>query len=151
MRNTHHYLILFLFLAGALSIHSAFGQEEIRRPVPTHADAAVIFAKHSKLFDRYVSQDATLNECVAFMNKQGVFFGLMEVVNGAKFTLEDCARVMGQIELVFTGEADFVAGKVRLPKGIDSWNEFCILEGIEYERGYESVVEALNYAMKLSQ
>lgn len=151
MQNIRRYIIYFLFVTGAISVYSASGQEEIKRLVPTHADAAVIFAKHSKLFDRYVSQGATLNECVAFLNKQGVFFGLMEVVNGSEFTIKDCARVMGQIELVFSGEAEFVAGKVQLPKCIDSWKDFCILEGVEYERGFESVVEALQYAQQLSE
>ena len=151
MKNMRRYLVLFLIMQGVVFVCSAFGQDEVRNLVPTHADAAVIFARHSKLFDRYVTQDATLNECVAFMNKQGIFFGLMEVVNGFEFTLKDCARVMGQIELVFTGEAEFVAGKVQLPKDIDSWKEFCILEGIEYERGFESVIEALYYAQQLSQ
>ncbi len=128
------------FLVGVLSLAQA-GEE---RRVPTHADAAFIFAKFSGLFDRYVAADATLTECVSFLNKHGIYFGLMDVVNGSEFTLNDCARVMGQIELVFTGEAEFVAGKVILPMGIDSWEEFCMLNGIEYVQGYEGMVQTLN-------
>ncbi len=112
------------------SVVSAFsepGAEARKLPVPTHGDAAVILAKYSGLFDRYVSKDSTLNECVAFLNKHGIYFGLMEVVGGNEFTLRDCARAMGQIELVLTGEADYLAGKVLLPKDIDSWENFCTM------------------------
>ncbi len=112
-------------------------------PVPSHADAAVIFAKYSGLFDEYVSEEASLNECVAFLNRNGIYFGLLEVVNGSDFTLHDCARVMGQMNLVFSGEAEYLAGKVKLPSGIDSWDEFCILNDVKYVQGYESLTETL--------
>ena len=118
--------------------------------IPTHSDAAMILAKHAGLFDRYVSKDASLNECVSFLNKHGVYFGLMEVVNGSAFTKKDCARVMGQIELIFTGEATYLAGKVILPKDIASWEEFCTMEAVDYVQGYEAVVQALKIAMQLN-
>lgn len=120
-------------------------------PAPTHADAAVILAKHSGLFDRYVSKDATLNDCVSFLNKHGIYFGLMEVVNGSEFTLADCARVMGQVELVFSGEAEYLAGKVMLPKGIATWKDFCTMEGVDYQQGYGAIVQALLIAQKLNR
>jgi hypothetical protein len=112
--------------------------------LPTHADAAVIFAKHTGFFDRYVDSDAALTECVTFLNETGIYFGLMEIVNGKEFTVKDCARVMGQIELVLAGEAEYVAGKVKLPKGIDSWVDFCIMNGVEYVEGYQTIVQTLN-------
>ncbi len=112
-------------------------------PVPSHADAAVIFGKYSGLFDEYVSEEASLNECVAFLNRNGIYFGLLEIVNGADFTLHDCARVMGQMNLVFSGEAEYLGGKVKLPSGIDSWDEFCILNDVKYVQGYESLMETL--------
>ncbi|MBT8042780.1 MAG: hypothetical protein KJN98_06385, partial [Pontiella sp.] len=113
------------------------------QPLPTHADAALMFAKYSGMFDRYVSADATLNDCVAFLNKTGVYFGLMEVVNGTEFAIKDCARVMGQIELILSGEAEYLLGKVKLPKGIDSWEDFCVLNGVEYIEGYEALLQSL--------
>jgi hypothetical protein len=115
----------------------------VRAEVPTHADAAIIFAKKSGLFDRYLSQEATLTECITFLNKTGIYFGLMEVVNGTEFKKSDCARVMGQMELVFSGEAEYVSGKVKLPKDIDSWEDFCIMNGVDYAQGYEMIVETL--------
>jgi hypothetical protein len=116
--------------------------------VPTHADAAIVFAKKSGLFDRYISPEATLTECVAFLNKTGIYFGLLEVVNGSEFTKKDCARVMGQVELVLSGEAEYVQGKVKLPKDIDSWEEFCIMNRVDYAHGYEMVVESLRKSPK---
>jgi len=111
--------------------------------VPTHADAAVILAKYSGLFDRYVAQDADLSDCVSFLNKHGIYFGLMEVVNGKAFTIKDCARVMGQIDLVLSGEAEYATGKVILPKGVASWGDLCIMNGVMYKEGYEAIVHAL--------
>lgn len=134
-----------LFLLPLLVCAGLAGDNDDKQPIPTHADAAVILAKYSGLFDRYISPDATLNECVGFLNKTGVYFGLMEVVGGKVFTVTDCARVMGQIELVFSGEAEYVGGKVKLPANIDSWEEFCIINAVEYTQGYITIVEALKY------
>ncbi len=136
--------ILLCSVLVAVVAHMAHAQEkDADQPLPTHADAAIIFAKHSGLFDRYVSPDATLNDCVAFLNKTGVYFGLMEVVNGTDFAIKDCARVMGQIELIFSGEAEYLFGKVKLPPGIDSWEDFCILNGVQFVEAYEALTQTL--------
>ncbi|MCF7817584.1 MAG: hypothetical protein K9M54_06860 [Kiritimatiellales bacterium] len=112
-------------------------------PVPTHADAAVILAKFSGLFDRYVDPSAGLNECVAFLNKTGIYFGLLEVVNGSEFKLSDCARAMGQIDLILAGEAEYAGGKVKLPKGIDSWEDYCIMNGVKYTEAYQTMLDVI--------
>jgi hypothetical protein len=114
--------------------------------VPTHADAAFIITKYSGFFDRYGMQDATISDCVSFLNGHGVYFGLLEVVTGKEFTRKDCARVMGQITLLFTGDAEYIAGKVKLPKGIDSWETFCIIEDVKYNDAFEAIVKAVNRA-----
>ncbi len=122
---------------------SGFSEADLnnqKNSIPTHADAAIIIAKHTGLFDHYIESDATLNECVVFLNKHGIYFGLLEVVNGKEFTLNDCARVMGQIELIFSGEAEYFVGKVKLPKNIDSWKEFCIMSGVNYKKGYSMFI-----------
>lgn len=132
-------------MAGVLALNASgqARQASANDPVLTHADAAIILAKYSGLFNRYVDEDADLNECVAFLNKIGVYFNLMEVVGGAQFNIEDCARVMGQVELVFSGEAEFVGGKVKLPNKIESWVEFCILSDIRYMDGYLTMQKTL--------
>ena len=143
LRKTIKFALLVFFLALP-----AFAESELRSQksrTPTHADAAVILAKHTGLFDRYVTSDATLNECVAFLNKHGIYFGLLEVVSGKEFTLNDCARVMGQIELIFSGEADYIAGKVKLPNNIESWEEFCIISQVNYMDGYKAILQAVNF------
>ena len=55
----------FLMAGGSL------GDDGVKdaKPTLTHADAAVILAKYSGFFDRYVDEDADLSECVAFLNK----------------------------------------------------------------------------------
>ncbi len=134
----------FLMAAGVL------GDSGIKdaKPTLTHADAAVILAKYSGFFDRYVDDEADLNECVAFLNKTGIYFGLMEVVNGSEFTAKDAARSLGQIELVLTGEAEFSGGKVKRPKGIDSWTEFCTMNRVDYAGAYHAMVELLCMALE---
>lgn len=147
MRLILSAIIAVTLLAADLSS----GKEDAAgRPVPSHADAAVILAKYSGLFDRYIQEDATLNDCVAFMNKTGIYFGLLEVVNGTEFTLRDCARVMGQINLLFSGEAHFEAGKIKLPADIDSWEDFCILYDVKYVEGYRRLVSTLEILRDLS-
>ena len=133
-------LTLVALLLSALA-HA--GDEEMNTRALTHADAAVLLAKYSGYFDRYVDKDASLEECVRFLNKTGIYFGLMEVVNGSKFTIKDCARSMGQIDLILSGEAEYIHGKVKLPKGIDTWALFCIMHDVKYEEGYKAMAEIL--------
>jgi hypothetical protein len=109
----------------------------------THADAAVILAKHSGLFSRHIDADADMGKCVQFLNKHGIYFGLLEVLNGAEFTLKDCAQAMGQVDLVLSGEAEYHSGKVVLPAGIASWVEYCILNDVKYVQAYESMRQLL--------
>jgi len=134
-----------LLLAILLSIGFAWGGGG-RKRVLTHADAAIILTKYSGFFDRYVNEDSGLNGCVAFLNKTGIYFGLMEIVNGSEFTITDCARAMGQIELVLSGNAELSLGKVKLPKGIESWEDFCTMSNVKYVEGYRRMLEMLNMA-----
>ena len=145
-------LIIAAALSGLLLASNAAiaSQEASVTPVPSHADAAVVFAKYSGLFSRYVSENASLNECVSFLNEAGIYFGLLEVVNGSDFTMEDCARVMGQISLLFLGEAEFMHGKIKLPDGIDSWKDFCILNDVKYVEGYGNLVSTVTVLRDLS-
>ncbi len=128
-----------------LAVRGGFGAEE-PKPGLTHADAAVLLAKYSGFFDRYVAEDADLNECVAFLNKAGVYFGLMEVVNGSVFSKKDCAKAMGQIELILNGEAEYFSGKVKLPKGLESWSDYCTMNGVDYVSAYRTMLEMLRVA-----
>ena len=136
---------IWLLLAGVFLGSIAWGGDGGgRKRVLTHADAAVILAKYSGVFDRYVDKDADLDECVVFLNKTGIYFGLMEVVNGSEFTVEDCARAMGQIDLVLSGEAEFSIGKVKLPKDIESWSYFCTMHGVGYVEGHRAMLKIVN-------
>ena len=141
------FILSGVVFGSALSLSA--GSDEMasdRQIVPTHADAAFIITKYSGLFDRYGLQDANVSECVAFLNDHGVYFGLLEVVSGRVFTRQDCARVMGQISLVFSGDAEYLGGKVKLPKGVDSWEAFCIMEDIKFIELYEAIRNTLSRA-----
>ena len=133
-------LAVFLLLGG----FAWGGDDGDRKRVVTHADAAVILAKYSGFFDRYVDKEADVDECVAFLNKTGIYFGLLEVVNGSEFTAEDCARSMGQINLLLGGDAGFSLGKVKLPKGIESWSEFCTMHGVRCVEGHRAMLKIVN-------
>ena len=133
-----------------LGLQGSFGAGKTS-PILTHADAAVMLAKFSGFFDRYVSEDADLNECVAFLNKTGIYFGLLEVINGAEFTQNDCARAMGQIKLVLSGEALFSSGKVKLPSGLDSWDQYCTMSAVKYEEAYQTMLGMLRVAYEQSE
>jgi len=134
-----------LLLFSAVVFTASFGEDApaAGRPRLTHADAAILFAKHLSLFDGYVADEASLDECVQFLNKTGIYFGLLEVINGAEFAFEDCARVMGQIELVLNGEAEYTFGKVSLPDRIRSWEEYCVLNGLEYRLAHQRLLESV--------
>ena len=135
-------LIRFFFIVTIFSISPVVTRAKDQvavQPALTHADAAVILAKYSGFFDRYVSRDATLNSCVSFLNKTGIYFGLKEVLDGSIFTEHDFARAAGQMALVFGGDAEFESGKVKLPKSIASWEEFCTMNDINYVQGHQGM------------
>jgi hypothetical protein len=131
-------LISAMLCVGAAALAD---QQQEQTPRLTHADAAVILAKYSGYFDRYVAKEADQDECVRFLNKSGIYFSFLEVLNGSEFTEEDCARAMGQIDLLLSGHAEFSMGKVKLPKGIDSWKEFCTMHGVDYVEGYRVMLK----------
>lgn len=139
-----------VFVGILLCVFSCRSRAEDVLP-PTHADAAIIFAKYSGFFEEYVSESAGLSECVRFFNRRGVYFGLSEVYGNSEFTVSDCARVMGQFDLIFTGDAEYSLGKVKLPKGIDSWESFCIINDVQYELGFRNVVQALKVLREIAE
>ena len=102
----------------------------------THLDAAYILAKSSGLFDEKKPSNATPQECVQFFNRHGIYFSPRSISSNQLFLKKDCARIMGQLELVMQGKAEYRGGKVILPKSVESWEEYCILNDIKYEDGY---------------
>lgn len=139
-------IILCLIIAtGSFVCVGQATEKQMDKPVViTHADAAMILAKYSGLFDRYVNKDASLMECVDFFNRQGIYFSMKDVASGKEFTKADGARIMGQIELVFRGNVEYFGGKVKLPKGVDHWEDFCILNDVKFIEGYEAIKDVLS-------
>ncbi len=139
--------IIYGVVSGFLFFGVAQGEEgRGSDPVLMYADAAVMLAKYSGYFDHYVAEDADLNQCVSFLNQTGIYFGLSEVVSGAEFKVKDCARAMGQIDLVLNGDANFSFGKIRLPSFCESWSEYCDLNDVKFVEGYQTMVEMLRMA-----
>lgn len=140
-----------VFLLGAVIFFTGqwvLGEAETKDSTPkiTHADAAVILAKYTGFFDRYVDESDDLNECVTFLNKTGVYFGLLEIVNGSEFSVKDAAMSFGQIDLVLSGDAKFSGGKVSLPKSVESWEEYCTMNRVDYVKSYQTMLEMLRIA-----
>lgn len=96
----------------------------------TFADLAVFAAKG--YFKNYVKHDASLEECVIFLNKKGVEFSFFSLVDSSQVvSQEDVARVVGQSVLVFSGDAEYVDGVIKKPLGMETWVDYCLLNDID--------------------
>ena len=129
MRVSKH-IILFLVLVcgGARASEPAFG------------DLAVLLAKGH--FRGYVGQNASMEECVAFLNSKGVSFSLFDLIDPDKaVTKEDCARVIGQSILLFSGEADVVNGCIKKPLEAKTWVDYCLLNDIDLGPVWDRLVQ----------
>lgn len=97
---------------------------------PTFGDLAVLVAKG--YFGAYVKQDASLEQCVLFLNSRGVKFSLFDLLDRNKAVAkEDFARVVGQSKLLFLGEAELVNGSIKKPLGAETWVDYCLLNDID--------------------
>ena len=112
------FLILAAFRANAATL--------------TFGDMAVLLAKG--YFGNYVKQDASVEQCAAFLNSKAVCFSLFDLIDPDKaVTKEDCARVVGQSTLLFSGEADIVGGCIKKPAEAETWVDYCLLNDVDLE------------------
>ena len=119
MRISVYFLMAIFFISGG------FVQAE-----PTFADMAVLLAKGQ--FKEHVSADVSLEECASFLNKQGICFSFLDLIDSSKqVTKEDFARVLGQSRLLFLGEAELINGCIQRPNETESWVDYCLLNDIE--------------------
>jgi hypothetical protein len=96
---------------------------------PTFGDLAVFIAKG--YFKSYVKKDASMEQCVAFLNRQGICFSLFDLLDPNKtVSPEDCARVVGQSMLLFSGEAVVVNGCIKKPLEMENWVDYCLLNDV---------------------
>ena len=129
MRFLKH-ITLFLFLAVGSARSSA----------PTFGDLAVILAKGH--FRDYVGQNASMEECVTFLNGKGVSFSLFDLIDPDKaVTKEDCARVVGQSILLLSGEAEVVNGRIKKPLAAKTWVDYCLLNDIDLDLIWGKLVQ----------
>ena len=103
-------------------------------------DLAVLLAKG--WFARYVPQEASLTDCVGFLNRQGISFSLFDLMDpDAKVTFEDFARAVGQSTLLFSGEATIENGFIKKPLGADTWVDYCLLNDIDLQPLWNGFVQ----------
>lgn len=115
-------LITVLFLLSGFSCQAA----------PTFADLAVLLAKD--YFKGHLKKEATLEECVSFLNGHGICFSLFDVMDSAAtVTREDVARGLGQSTLLFLGEAALDNGCIKQPEEADSWVDYCLLNDVDFD------------------
>jgi hypothetical protein len=118
MKRRTHYIFAFL-LFSALSVQAA----------ATFGDLAVSLAKG--YFKNYVTEDASLEECAAFLNDKGVCFSLFDLMDpDLVVKQEDFARVLGQSTLLFSGEAHIVNGCIERPEIAKTWVDYCLLNDV---------------------
>lgn len=99
---------------------------------PTFADLSVLLAKG--YFENHVPLEASLQECVAFLNSQGIWFSIFDLMDqNAVVTKEDFARVVGQSTLLFLGEARIIKGSITKPQEIETWVDYCLLNDVDLQ------------------
>ncbi len=87
--------------------------------------------------------DASLEQCVAFLNSKGVCFSLFDLMDPDKTVLkEDVARVVGQSMLLFSGEAEVANGCIKKPLGAEKWVDYCLLNDIPLEPVWNGFVKS---------
>jgi hypothetical protein len=123
------YIVLFGLFSGCL-----------RAAEPTFADLAVLLAKG--YFGNDVGQDASMEQCAAFLNRQGVCFPLFDLIDADKHVKkEDFARAVGQSVLLFSGEAEVVNGCIKKPLEGESWVDYCLLNDIDLRPVWDGFVQ----------
>lgn len=111
-----------------------------RAATPAFGDLAVLLAKG--YFGSYVEQDASLEQCVAFLNSKGICFSLFDLMDADKaVTKEDCARVVGQSMLLFSGEAEIVKGCIKKPLEAETWVDYCLMNDIDLPQIWDRLVQ----------
>ena len=102
-----------------------------RAAEPTFGDLAVVMAKG--YFKNQVPADARLEQCVLFLNRNGVRFSVFDLVDPDKtVSKEDVARGVGQAALLFLGEAEIVNGSIKKPLGAETWVDYCLLNDVNF-------------------
>jgi hypothetical protein len=140
-------LFLLLQLCASLSLFAVEKEKPEAPSTLSYADATLMLAKYSGFFDRYVPENATLSECIFFLKKQGVGIDLQKIRSKASFSKKECAQMMGQINLLLLGEARVSsAGEIALPEGLDSWEEYCTINGVEFFEAYQTMTKMLHMA-----
>lgn len=112
----------------------------LRAAKPTFGDLAVLLAKG--YFGGYVGQEASLKQCVMFLNKQGICFSLFDLMDPDKtVNKEDVARVVGQSMLLFSGESELSNGCIKKPLKAKNWVDYCLLNDIDLRPIWNGIVQ----------
>jgi hypothetical protein len=73
-----------------------------------------------------------MEQCVAFLNSRGICFSLFDLLDPNKTVgPEDCARVVGQSMLLFSGEAVVANDCIKKPVEMETWVDYCLLNDVD--------------------
>lgn len=112
---------------------------------PTYGDLAVMLAK--SYFKGRVASNASLEQCVAFLNDHGVEFSLFQLLDSkARVSKEDFARAVGQSHLLLLGEAHLDGGAIQRPKGIGSWIDYCLLNDVDTSKLWKKFIQRTEHS-----
>lgn len=128
-----------LVLLISMAIHDSIADDRLN-----HEQFAIIYVKHSGLFDRHIDKNFSIADCVTFLQANGIELDWLDVITKKNFTRFDMARVVGQSYLLFAGKENRNDGSYILPDGYEGWDEYCDLHGLNYQLTYEVLCKTIN-------
>ena len=114
----------------------------------THDQVAVVYVKHSGLFNRHIDENLSTSDCVSFLHQHGIKMDWLDVIMKKQFTASDMAQLVGQSYLLFSGKHKQNIDVLTLPASYRSWGEFCQIHGLNYKLTYNFVVKIVKNLKK---
>ena len=102
------------------------------------------YVKYSGLFDRHINENYSVLDCVHFLNSNGIKVDWISVYENKPFDLKCMARISGQTFLMFGGDIKHDSGFYELPEKFNSWEEFCVINNLDYLKTFNNLLEISN-------
>ena len=109
----------------------------------THDQVAVIYVKHSGLFNQHVDENFSTSDCVSFLQEHGLKMDWLDVIMKNRFVPSDMAQLVGQSYLLFSGKGKQDEGQITLPEFYSTWDEFCVIHGLNYQSTYNFICKII--------
>jgi hypothetical protein len=105
----------------------------------THDQVAVVYVKHSGLFNRHIDANFSTSDCVSLLQQNGIKMDWLDVIMKKQFTTSDMAQLVGQSYLLFSGKHKPNEELLTLPTSYRSWDELCQIHGLNYMSTYNFI------------